>query len=568
MSFDASAAPSIRLAHTSPGQDAEQTTGWGFAWYPSDELAAAVVKDPIPSGETPMTRVLRDWDRFRSTIFVCHIRGAAKRVTQEDTHPFCRSYAGRDWLLAHNGDLAPARLGELALGDNPVFEPVGRTDSELAFCWLLTRIREHGHRTLAAVGWERLRGWLAELARLGGANLLLSDGQDLVAFRDPRGFGSLHTMRRRPPHAATCLENAIVQLDLGDPMDASRTAVLFATTPLSDEHWEPLAPGQMLVARRGAVVWRSDAANEATPRVRGPRSASFPLEKRVLEISHSTVYRYAQPVERSSHVLRLQPLFDERQRVMDYALEIAPAETAWAFIDVFGNRAHQLEFVSPYSELRVTCRSRVMLLKAPSLGHGSSRTTMPLVWMPWQRQMMNPYLLPPELPESQLRELDRYAMSFAQRQDNDLVAILDDINETIAREFAYVTNSTNLETTPFDVYVSRRGVCQDFANLFVCLARLLGIPARYRVGYIFTGGDYANKVQSDASHAWVEVYLPHHGWRGYDPTNACVADMNHVRVACGRNFRDATPTSGTIYKGGGGETLWVDVRVTEVSPVG
>src|SRR5690606_17716177 len=93
------------------------------------------------------------------------------------------------------------------------------------------------------------------------------------------------------------------------------------------------------------------------------------------------------------------------------------------------------------------------------------------------------------------------------------------------------------------------------------MARLLGIPARYRVGYINTGADYENKVQSEASHAWAELYLPWFGWYGFDPTNGCLVGSDHVRVAAGRNYRDASPTSGTIYKGGGGEKLNVAVRV-------
>ena len=83
-------------------------------------------------------------------------------------------------------------------------------------------------------------------------------------------------------------------------------------------------------------------------------------------------------------------------------------------------------------------------------------------------------------------------------------------------------------------------------------------------GLLYTGGDYENKLQSDASHAWVELYLPNIGWLGFDPTNNIIVNQDHIRVACGRNYLDATPTSGTIYKGGYGETLYVDVKVTEV----
>ena len=112
-----------------------------------------------------------------------------------------------------------------------------------------------------------------------------------------------------------------------------------------------------------------------------------------------------------------------------------------------------------------------------------------------------------------------------------------------------------LETTPWEVYVNRRGVCQDFANLLICMARVLGIPARYRVGYIFAAGRdaTARRGAAEASHAWAELYLPHDGWRGFDPTNGCLVGRDHVRVACGRNFRDAAPTSGPIYRGGGRE---------------
>lgn len=178
---------------------------------------------------------------------------------------------------------------------------------------------------------------------------------------------------------------------------------------------------------------------------------------------------------------------------------------------------------------------------------------------------MLPYLLPPELPEPQLVELTNYAMSFVERNDFHLINTIKDINLSIYRDYKYVPNSTSLVTTPFEVYTTREGVCQDFANLFICLTRLLGIPARYRMGYIYTGANYENKIQSDASHAWAEVYLPYVGWRGYDPTNGCAVEQDHIRVACGRNYIDATPTSGTIYKGGGTETLTVEVQVKELN---
>ncbi len=603
MSFGSAASPSITLKSVPRGQGDSAQNGWGFAWYPASESGAVVVKDPVPSGDTAMTSMLRDWERFRGTAFVCHVRGAAKRVTQEDTHPFSRSYGGRDWVLAHNGDLDPAQVRELSLGSNPVFEPVGRTDSERAFCWLLTQIRGQGVRRLAGVGWPELHRWIGQLDDIGTINLLMTDGQDLVAYRDATGFNSLWITRRCPPHATQHLENPVLSLDLSDPLDENRTVVIVSTTPLSKEDWIELKPGQMVVVRRGHITWSSDAnlksfmlpehgeedggvvgavATTVDP-MQSQAQASAPgsidripeplmiagtepeITQREMLVVHETIYRYQEAVELSAHTLRLHPVHDLAQEVLSHDIEVFPATALAGFDDVFGNRGHRFKLTRPYEELRIKATTRLRVSAESRLRSPNRRMTIPLVWMPWQRQMMLPYLLPPELPETQLRELSEFAMSFAERQDFDLVETLIDLNTTIYRDFKYLSGSTNLETTPFEVYIQRRGVCQDFANLFICLARLLNIAARYRVGYIYTGGNYENKVQSEASHAWVELYLPWLGWRGFDPTNGCLAGLDHVRVACGRNYRDATPTAGTIYKGGAGERLEVSVRVEPVA---
>jgi transglutaminase-like putative cysteine protease len=194
--------------------------------------------------------------------------------------------------------------------------------------------------------------------------------------------------------------------------------------------------------------------------------------------------------------------------------------------------------------------------------------------MPWQRKMMDPYLQPPELAETELAELIDYGMSFVRRNDGDVLDTLLDLNDAVHTEYKYAQGTTTLATTPFEVYATRRGVCQDFANLMICLARLMGVPARYVCGYLLplpllpdspTLPARTNQG-AQASHAWVQVYLPEIGWRGLDPTNGLVTSTEHVRVAVGRNYLDATPTSGTIFVGGGAETLEVQVNVAREEP--
>ncbi len=604
MSFDSPASPTISLREGRFA--APDAAGWGFAWYPMGDTAAVVIKDPRAAYASAWTRVFRDWERFRSNLFVCHTHAPSRRITQQDTHPFHRSYAGHDWVFAHAGELGrPEALREaLPVGEDAPFEPMGVTDSEHAFCWLLGRLRSEGARSLREVGDAKIARWLDELNRFGSLNLLLSDGRDLLAYRDLEARGELYWIRRTPPHETTLLNGDAVVVDLGEPTDVNRSMILVSTTPLSDEDgWSPLEPGQVLLARGGAFVGGTEERPEAKgdrssevvgmlwtettqgriaqsqnaptplsprplPRTTSARSATtdrirgvrFAPTERIMTVEHETVYRYKEAVELSTHVLRLQPTHDTGQEVLDYQLEISPPGIARRAEDVFGNQTLRLRVERSYQELWMRARSRVRIHDtAQVLPH--RRATIPLVWMPWQRQMMTPYLLPPELPETQLGALSEYAMSFVERQDYDLVETLRDVNQSIYRDFSYVPGSTMLETSPFSVFVSREGVCQDFANLFICLARLLGVPARYRCGYIHTGADYENTLQSEASHAWAEVYMPRLGWRGFDPTNGIAAGLDHVRVAVGRNYRDATPTSGTIFHGGKGESLETSVRV-------
>ena len=132
-----------------------------------------------------------------------------------------------------------------------------------------------------------------------------------------------------------------------------------------------------------------------------------------------------------------------------------------------------------------------------------------------------------------------------------LVALAYGLGRTVGGPSTGVLAAWLVALSPLEVYYTQELRMYPSVAFFglasmLCLARLLSIPARYRVGYIYTGANYANKVQSEASHAWAELYLPWVGWRGFDPTNGCVVGSDHVRVAAGRHFRDASPMSGRL----------------------
>jgi transglutaminase-like putative cysteine protease/predicted glutamine amidotransferase len=568
MSFEGELAPRFDLRCLRPGRALPD--GWGIGYYPGGEPSATVLKEPAPPSTSIRSRLVSAWEHLESSVIVCHIRHATwGAITDANTQPFARAWGRRDWLFAHAGSL----LSRPELEKHATFEPVGSTDTELIFCELMNRVAECGWSSIAEADLDTLRGWLRSLNELGPLTAVLCDGRDLCVYADRDGRIPLHHFGVAPPYGDLVFADDDLAVDLGRRGVKSRRGVVVSTTPMEVEglagEWSQLSPGHLLVLRQGVVRAEAKPAGAApSPGTWKPRRAMArptKAEARRFDVRHRTVYRYTQPVERSMHLFRLAPVHDRLQGVLSHDIKISVDGTWRDYDDIFGNRVRRLLVDTPFTEMAIEATSRVELLDTDPLSYRPlrARTTFPLVMMPWHQQVLRPFLLPPELPESELTELAEYAMTFVDRNDGDLLDTLLDLNHSIFADYAYVPGATTVTTGPFEVYVNRRGVCQDFTNLFICLARLLGVPARYVCGYIHTRRA-ADARQADASHAWVQVYLPEVGWKGFDPTNGLLTQTEHVRVAVGRNYRDATPTSGVIYVGGAGETLEVAVQVVPV----
>jgi transglutaminase-like putative cysteine protease/predicted glutamine amidotransferase len=579
MSFEGELAPSFDLRCLRAG--GVLPDGWGLGYYPGGDPSASVLKEPAPSRGSIRGELVKAWEHLESSLFVLHVRTATWGPnTDANTQPFARSWGGRDWMIGHAGSLVSVLEEPL----DPRFEPIGATDTERVFCALLGRIAGQGWRSLAEADVGILHGWLLELNAYGSLDLVLCDGQHVVAYADRYARASLHVAQILPPYPEATLGDDDVLIDLTRRGSRPRKGCVVSSSPLAGEGtsqtaWRKMTPGELLLLSQGSVVRDvlppeavSQGATVATrtPPTRSERREAARRPEARLSIVHRTSYVYTQsPVERSTHLFRLFPMNDRLQTVLESEVAVSVDGRTHDFDDVFGNRARRVVIDTPYRELTVTARSRVLCRETDPLAFDDRhvRGSIPLVWMPWQRKMLEPYLQPPELPETELVELIDYGMRFVKRNDGNVVDTLVDLNDAIHREYKYAQGTTTLATTPFEVYATRRGVCQDFSNLMICLARLMGVPARYVCGYVVplrASGEPSQSGppgQPQASHAWVQVYLPEVGWRGLDPTNGTVTSTEHVRVAVGRSFLDATPTSGTIFVGGGSERLTVEVDV-------
>ena len=235
--------------------------GWGIAFF--EGAGARVFLDPSPSADSPVAELVKHYP-IRSLNVIAHIRKATQgEVRLENTHPFQRELWGRYWIFAHNGNLknfAPTLTGR--------FLPVGTTDSELAFCYLLDRLAQRfpqGTRDIAELHAE-LRVLAIEIGSHGEFNFLLSDGDQVFAHCSSR----LCYIVRKAPFPVAHLADEDLTVDFNEvttPLD--RVAVI-ATTPLTDnERWTQIAPGNLLTFRDGEPVALRDTATVAQDYPRG-----------------------------------------------------------------------------------------------------------------------------------------------------------------------------------------------------------------------------------------------------------------------------------------------------------
>jgi transglutaminase-like putative cysteine protease len=147
------------------------------------------------------------------------------------------------------------------------------------------------------------------------------------------------------------------------------------------------------------------------------------------------------------------------------------------------------------------------------------------------------------------------------RGEDDPLTALRHLNAVIHDAFDYDQEATEVDSPIDHALEARKGVCQDFTHVMLSIARSWGIPARYVSGYLYREKESIDRSVPDASHAWLECFLPSLGWIGFDPTNNLIAGERHIRVAIGHDYADVPPTKG-VYKGVAQGELAVAVKVT------
>ncbi len=273
-------------------------------------------------------------------------------------------------------------------------------------------------------------------------------------------------------------------------------------------------------------------------------------------VHHTTTYTYESSVYDSANQIMLYPIDDQQQDVVEHQIKISGDPTVDIFTDYYGNKVGTFTNPEAHNMLKIESIIVVNVKKKPL------PDTSIFLKDQWEQlkylSMQLPYINFLKQENFKAQDEIKAVIDPSKGKKDAPFEVVRYLCDYVYKNFKYIKGVTTVETTVDEIWKLKSGVCQDFAHILLVMLRSMDIPSRYVSGYICPN---KNGMRGEgATHAWVEAYLPDYGWLGFDPTNNCIVDDTHVRLAVGRNFVDCSPVKGT-YKGTSKHKLEVRVSV-------
>lgn len=284
----------------------------------------------------------------------------------------------------------------------------------------------------------------------------------------------------------------------------------------------------------------------------------------IFRIVHTTRFEYTGTALNSQNDMRVKPWDRSGQRCIEFDLTADAPASILPYRDFFGNEAHSVCVGGPHSQLTILAKSVVE--KYAMMEPPYNKISFARFLEDDQQRIKSHYEF---LNASQYvpftERLRKFFWMAHPREDEDVAEYVMRVVAYVRDQFEYETSKTNVHSSLEDILKSGGGVCQDFAHLTIGILRLAGVPCRYVSGYLAPDPKDPSNVTEQASHAWLEAWLPGIGWTGYDPTNRCRADDRHIGMAIGRDYNDVPPLRGVYTSGGAHSTMRVEVQVEAVA---
>jgi transglutaminase-like putative cysteine protease len=287
----------------------------------------------------------------------------------------------------------------------------------------------------------------------------------------------------------------------------------------------------------------------------------------VLDVRHTTVYRYSRKVRLGDHRLMLRPRDSHDLRLIDTSLNFSPSGVVRWFHDVFGNSVAVASFPEPATELRIESHLRLEMFVASrsTFQIAPEAVSYPFIYSADDRIDLG-RMLERHYPDPGDR-LGIWARGFVRSNPTNTSALLADLNSGVGAWIRYQSREAEGTQTPVETLDRGWGSCRDLAVLLIEAARSLGFGARIVTGYLYNPSSdnrCAAAIGTGATHAWADIYVPGAGWIAYDPTNGTVGGNNLIRVAVTRDINQAIPIAGSFF-GATDSYLGMTVDVSVVS---
>lgn len=263
----------------------------------------------------------------------------------------------------------------------------------------------------------------------------------------------------------------------------------------------------------------------------------------LLNIKHTTTYRYGTPARYAIESLRLTPPTFDGQKVVSWQLSAPGIDRSARFRDGFGNVVHLTALDAEHDSITIEATGLVETADRIGVARGLPEIAPLRIFM---RET------PRTTPDAAIRKLA------ASCRNGCTLDRLHRLMHAVRAAVGYEVGTTHFHTTAAEALSDGTGVCQDYAHIFIAAARVLGIPARYVNGYFHAG----TLDPSEAHHAWAEAWVDGLGWVGFDPVNLICPTERYVRLATGLDAATAAPIRGN-HRGGWNETLDVAVEVQQ-----
>ncbi|MCU0429566.1 MAG: transglutaminase family protein [Cytophagaceae bacterium] len=259
-------------------------------------------------------------------------------------------------------------------------------------------------------------------------------------------------------------------------------------------------------------------------------------------IEYQSQSQYSEEVLEGIFEFNVRPCSDDSQIIIEEASKNSFMEAIFQFKNLFGFQINRIRKADKFKEFAYTYRAKVQKKKMRLPSKSALSIAEERAELESPEFYIDHHLFLRKSPLTTLKG-DNASKVLERKENTSVFEYLMKLNHYVHMMLSYTKNVTQASTTADEALSLKKGVCQDYAHIFIAMARSQGIPCRYVSGYLNQG----KKFQGAAfMHAWVEAYLPGYGWLGIDPTNELLADDNYIKVSHGADYLDCSPIKGIL----------------------